>query len=104
MKKAFSEDAILLVIREVLSDPAYKGLSDVRNILTHRGTPGRSFFAHIHEGSDESEINDTPTQWQANDTTLDSKMLAAHRNALSLLISKFMEGTKAFITAHLSSL
>lgn len=95
MARAFNGDPILGIINSVISDPDYLELREVRNILTHRAAPGRTFFVGI--GTDDA----IPDQWKLKNISLDAQMAKVKRSALARLVSELMRGIDRFAAARL---
>jgi hypothetical protein len=88
--KAFPGDPINQAIYGVLTDPAYLEWREVRNILTHRAAPGRTFFVGI--GVDDA----LPDQWKIKSIPLDANMAPSRRAALSRLLTELLQGIDQF--------
>ena len=93
--KAFPDDPIQLAVDAVMSDAAYVEWREIRNILTHRAAPGRTFFVGI--GDD----NVIPDEWKIKSIPLDVKMAPTRRSNLSRLISGLLRGIDQFAKSHL---
>jgi hypothetical protein len=82
MTKTFGGDPIISVITAILSDQAYLEWREVRNILTHRAAPGRTFFVGI--GGDDA----LPDEWKIKNIPLDGKLAPMRRSELSRLLKE----------------
>jgi hypothetical protein len=97
LKKAFPGDPILEVVSAVTSDTAYREAREIRNVLTHRTAPGRTFFASV--GGDD----DLPDQWKLNNITLDATMASTRRAEVARLLTELLKGIDRFVQARLGS-
>jgi hypothetical protein len=95
MTKAFPGDPLQQVIISVSSDPAYVECREVRNVLTHRAAPGRTFFVGI--GGDDVLAD----EWKIKSIPLDAKMAATRRVDLSRLLCELLKGIDQFAKTHL---
>jgi hypothetical protein len=95
MANAFPGDPLQQVIIRVSSDPAYVECREVRNVLTHRAAPGRTFFVGI--GGDDVLAD----QWKIKGIPLDAKMAATRRIDLARLLCEMMQGIDQFAQSHL---
>jgi hypothetical protein len=93
--KVFSGDPIQSVLDAILLDAAYIEWREVRNILTHRAAPGRTFFVGI--GGDDV----LPDQWKIKSIPLDLKMTSTKRAELSRLLRELMQAIDKFTKIHL---
>jgi hypothetical protein len=94
--RAFASDPIISAFKALLSNPAYKEWREVRNVLTHRTAPGRTFFI----GFDESDT--PPTQWKLLNISLDHATMPSRRAQASVLITAAVKAAGAFVTARFS--
>jgi hypothetical protein len=88
--KVFVGEPINQVIKTVSADPAYVEWREVRNVLTHRAAPGRTFFVGI--GGDE----ELPDQWKIKDIPLDAEIAPKRRTELARLVTEFLRGIDQF--------
>jgi hypothetical protein len=95
MTNAFKGDPILKVIEAVTTDPHYSELREVRNILTHRAAPGRTFFVGI--GADDVLAD----EWKIKNIPLDVSMAPTRRAEVARLLTELLQGVDAFAKAHL---
>jgi hypothetical protein len=93
--KAFPGEPINQVLSGISSDPAYVEWREVRNILTHRAAPGRTFFVGI--GTDDT----LPDQWKIKSIPLDAKMAPSRRGDLSRLLGLLLQGIDQFAKSRL---
>jgi hypothetical protein len=91
----FPREPLNSIIETVLTDPVYVEWREVRNILTHRAAPGRTFFVGI--GDD----GDIPDQWKIKSIPLDRKMAPMRRSELSRLLGMLLRGIDQFTTLRL---
>ena len=94
MVKAFSSDPINKAIDLIISDAVYIEWREIRNILTHRAAPGRTFFVGI--GNDDV----LPDQWKIKNIPLNEKMASARRADLSKLLNVLMHAIEQFVQSH----
>lgn len=66
-KVTFSEDCLSIKMEQCLNESTYKGMRDMRDVLTHRGMPPRAFY----RGGDRNgmatmpaNIKEPSDQWQ----------------------------------------
>jgi hypothetical protein len=71
--KAVSTDPINAVIGGLLSNTEFIEWREIRNILTHRAAPGRTFFVSIGDVADAP----LPDQWKIKGISLDTQMAVA---------------------------
>jgi hypothetical protein len=93
--RAFPGAAIIKIISDVTLDPSYLEIREVRNVLTHRAAPGRTFFVGI--GSDDA----LPDLWKIKSIPLDAKMAPARRTELCRLLKQLLAGADDFTKARL---
>jgi hypothetical protein len=92
---AFPSDPIIGSIHAVLGDPAYLELHRVRNILTHRVVPARTFRVSV------GVRNTLPDQWNIEGIPLDANMLPSRRADLSRLLNTLLSGIDRFAKIRL---
>lgn len=95
MEKAFPKDPINDVLKRIMQDPSYLEWREIRNILTHRAAPGRTFFVSM--SSDEV----LPDEWKIKDIPLDEKMAITRRLELARLLSDMLIGIEQFVKSRL---
>jgi hypothetical protein len=95
MAANFPGDPILNDINALMLDPAYIEWREIRNILTHRAAPGRTFFV----GFDDDEP--LPDQWKIKGIILDGKMAVTRRAALSRLLTDLLQTVERFTSSRL---
>jgi hypothetical protein len=95
MLKAFPGDPINQTISATISDRAYLEWREVRNVLTHRAAPGRTFFVGIG-GDDE-----LPDLWKILSIPLDLKMAPSRRAELSRLLTIVLRAVEQFSKSRL---
>jgi hypothetical protein len=79
----------------VTRDSAYLEWREVRNVLTHRAVPGRTFFVGI--GGDDVLVD----QWKIKNIPLDEKMASKRRAELSRLLGDMLAAIERFAEARL---
>ena len=94
--KAFSGDTILSALSAVINDSALKEYREIRNILTHRSAPGRTFF--LSAGSDEAPAS----QWKIRNIPLDESMAMERRGHVSQLLWGALDATRDFTSMQFS--
>jgi hypothetical protein len=92
--RVFPNDPLLLSIAALFADPSYIEWREIRNILTHRAAPGRTFYVGFE---DEEHL---PDHWKIKDIPLDNLMAKSRRTALSRMLIQFLEATNLFTEAH----
>jgi len=93
--KAFPGDPLQLVITRVSTDSAYVEGREVRNVLTHRSAPGRTFFVGI--GGDDVLAD----EWKIKSIPLDAKMANSRRADLARLLGDLVQGIDQFAKSRL---
>jgi hypothetical protein len=93
--KAFPGDPVNQAIDAALTAPAYVEWREIRNILTHRAAPGRTFFVGI--GVEDA----IPDQWKIKSIALDARMAPLRRADLSRLLSTLLRGIDQFAKTRL---
>ncbi len=91
-KRAFSMDPILAAFDSLFEDPAYQELREIRNILTHRTSPGRRVYVGI--GSDDAPA----TEWKLKNIPLDKSMARSRRYELARLLSTLLIAMETFVS------
>lgn len=92
-KAAFTNDAINSAISALTNSADYIEWREIRNILTHRAAPGRTFFVGIGGASDEP----LPDQWKVKGIALDKNMAVSRRGKLADLLNRFLDGSQEFV-------
>jgi hypothetical protein len=95
LARVFPSDHIHKTVSAITSDSSYLEFREVRNILTHRAAPGRTFFVGI--GSDDA----LPDLWKIKSIPLDANMAPSRRAELSRLLRELLQGIDDFAKAHL---
>ena len=93
-RRAFPTDPILDVHTALFADPAYQRLREMRNVLTHRTSPGRRIFVSV--GSDDSP----PVEWKLNDLPLDETLVPGRQAELARLTTDLLSGIEIFLNAR----
>lgn len=96
MSKAFAADAINEVIASVLSDQDYLESREVRNILTHRAAPGRTFFVGL--GIAEEPLAD---EWKIKGIVLDERMAPDRKAQAARILLTLLTGIKTFVETRM---
>jgi hypothetical protein len=94
LRKAFNDDPLTAVVAQIQNDPAYLEWREIRNILTHRATPGRHFFVGI--GGDDALAD----QWKLKDIPLDKNMAPKRRGELARILKILFQAIEAFTSAR----
>jgi hypothetical protein len=76
-----------------VSDVQFIEWREIRNILTHRTAPGRTFFVSIGDVADAQ----LPDQWKIKGISLDTKMAATRRRQLSQQLDELLAGIQDFM-------
>jgi hypothetical protein len=92
-KAAFTNDAINSLISALTASTNYIEWREIRNILTHRAAPGRTFFVGIGGAGDEP----LPDQWKIKGIALDKKMAVSRRSQLADLLNQLLNGSQEFV-------
>jgi hypothetical protein len=91
IRAAFPSDPLNGSLNAITNDPAYIEWREIRNVLTHRAAPGRTFF--VGGGGDDDLI---PDQWKIKNISLDSNMAPVRREQLAILLTDFMREVDTF--------
>lgn len=93
--KAFPGDPLQNALGTVALDAGYGDWRDIRNVLSHRASPGRSIsFSNV------PEVN-PPDTWLLKSLPLDPATVAAKRAELAGLLTPLMEEIARFAAARL---
>ena len=92
-REAFPNDPINDVMAAITQDAAFTEWREIRNVLTHRAAPGRTFFVSF--GGDQ-----LPDQWKIKDIVLDESMAPSRRRGLASLLTQFIGGLDTFLQSH----
>jgi hypothetical protein len=92
LARAFTADPLNAVISGLLSDTQFLEWREIRNILTHRAAPGRTFFVSI--GGDGDAL--LPDQWKLKGILLDDQMASTRRAQLSRQLDDLLDGIRNF--------
>jgi hypothetical protein len=95
-KKAFPNDPVIAALKQIVDDDTYKDVYRIRNILTHRSAPGRTFSVAI--GNDEVP----PDQWKVINIPLDKTTTHSRRAGVSSLLCAGLQAGLKFIESHVS--
>jgi hypothetical protein len=69
---------------------------EIRNVLTHRAAPGRTFFVSIGDPSETP----LPDEWKLKGIPLDDKMAPMRRAQLSGQLDELLDGIRDFTLRH----
>lgn len=95
-KAAFAGDAINDAINILITNTDYIEWREIRNILTHRAAPGRTFFVGIGGPNDEP----LPDQWKIKGIALDKNMAVGRRRRLSDLLTQILDACQRFVEPY----
>lgn len=84
----FSSDAITGAWSTLFSDPRNKEIRDIRNVLTHRTNPGRTYNI--------GGVLDGQTQWQLHGGPMTKDFLVPHRDGLTDLLCGVLPAIETF--------
>jgi hypothetical protein len=87
---AFAEDPAIARLSGINSDIAFGEYREIRNVLTHRSAPGRTFYLSI--GSSEAP----PSQWKIRNIPLDENMATSRRAHVSVLLLTALDAARDF--------
>lgn len=91
LKKAYPGDPLIAALEALKSDPRYVDLHNMRNVLTHRGAPGRQFSVGIGTG-----VPDPPALWDLTAQPLTESTLTLAATDLTSLLSGVMPAVETF--------
>lgn len=80
LTRAFPGHPLLTAITALFDDVAYREWREIRNVLTHRAAPGRTFYVTL-EGSEA-----IPDKWKLLDIPLDDQTTPLRRTKLAALL------------------
>jgi hypothetical protein len=95
-RRFFAGDPVINAFDAVFQDGAYREFREVRNILTHRTSPGRQIFVGI--GSDE----ELPARWKINNIPLDGRMAGDRRAEVARLLTVLLDAAAVFVEARIN--
>lgn len=90
--KAFPTDPLNAAMSALLTDRHFIEWREIRNVLTHRAAPGRTFFVSIGDVGDAP----LPDQWKIKGISLDAQMAANRRVELSQQLERLLDGIQTF--------
>jgi hypothetical protein len=94
LKKAHPAAPLTISLGALLTDPRFAKLSDIRNVLAHRGTPGRTKFwdpANTRPGS---------AIWHQGDIPVRAGLLHSWRRWLATVLRGLLRDAETFVVAH----
>jgi hypothetical protein len=94
--KAFPSEPLNVVIASLLSDAQFLEWREIRNVLTHRAAPGRTFFVSIGDPA----AAQLPDQWKLKGIPLDDQMALTRRAQLSQQLDQLIDGIRDFTFRH----
>lgn len=89
---AFPADPLNTALSALLTNAHFIEWREIRNVLTHRAAPGRTFFVGIGDLGDAP----LPDQWKIKEISLDAQMAANRRVELSQQLERLLDGIRAF--------
>lgn len=96
---AFPADPVLQALNAMSGTAAFAEIRDARNILSHRGAPGRTHNMHVQVGGPPAVPS--PTIWNLTNHPLATGIGASRLQALEGMLAAGIEGLDAFTAAHL---
>ncbi len=99
----FPSDSLSIKQTKCLKDPYFKKIKDMRDVLSHRGMPPRSFYrGGPRDGmaTMPDNIRDLSTQWQF-DFPIDQQTTSLPRAWLSTMLQELIEATVNFCNSNL---
>lgn len=94
-ERVFLTDPFVEALRSVTTDASYRQWSEIRNVLSHRTTPGRRLFVTFG--------GEAPTdQWKLFDIPLDGNLAATRRRDALALLSAALVACQAFVEQRFS--
>jgi hypothetical protein len=93
-KHAFPTEPIVQALRATLSSPERRTLKKVRNVLAHRGQPGRKMY--LAAGASK----EPPARW-IRGLTIHPSMVERKRSWLARRLRVVLRAADAFVSAHL---
>jgi hypothetical protein len=105
--KELPGERITELLQTLIDAPEFTQLSDLRNVLSHRGTLPRSIHASVGTGAPgktgayvASNPKSLSSDWQF-DQTVDVSLTLANRTWLSEILHDLLEAESEFVRAHL---
>lgn len=96
LAKAFPAEPLNTAISNLLADTQFLEWREIRNVLTHRAAPGRTFFVSIGDPSETP----LPDEWKLKGIPLDDKMAPMRRAQLSGQLDELLDGIRDFTLRH----
>jgi len=94
--RKFPQSVVLAALKALADSPEYGQWHDIRNILTHRAAPGRTF--HVSFGSDD----ETPVdRWKVFGIPLDENTIPTRRAHASRLLTAALAAVADFVDQKL---
>ena len=94
--KAFPTAPIVDSFAALFADPAYQGLREIRNVLTHRTAPGRRMYASL--GAEDAPA----TEWKLNNVPLDGALAPERERDVARMLGGLITAAAAFTSRHLT--
>ena len=97
-RRVFPEENVTKALREVCRSSTFKELNTIRNVLSHRGTPGRVFSKNL-----PAESEDVPISWGVRiPIPINEKTTAERRIWLSASVDKLVTSAEEFAETKLN--
>lgn len=94
-ENAFPSDPIINAFTELLEDSEFKKWREIRNILTHRTTPGRKIYVSL--GNDDAP----PTEWKLNNSPFDESIVELTENGMNRNLTHLLQAVEVFCKTNL---
>lgn len=101
----FSEDRITAVLTSCLESEELRGWKKVRNVLAHRGHPGRIISMSVGGsiGSGTGSVEDpTPSHWFSG-VDITQETTSTRRRWLAEILKELLDATDALVSLHVDS-
>lgn len=99
----FPNELVTAGMQSAISDPIYAEIGDIRNVLTHRGSPPRQFFqggSHHGKAMSPSNLKDPASQW-VYAFEIDGKTTASKWQWVDGRLHSLLENADKFCRAHM---
>ena len=100
-EKAFPGEPITRGLTSLCASTEFGEWKDKRNVLSHRGHPGRGFSQHLTPGVDNPEHGPT---WRFLDTPIDQNTTLTRRKWLSSTLGDLLGDTRKFVSRNLATM
>lgn len=94
LSTAFSGSALDTVLSGLKHDATWRRINNIRNILVHRESPGRTVF--VGTGSYQSP----PAQWTVHGVALDESLVRPNREWLGQTVIQLVRATDDFVRSQ----